>query len=256
MGSSPELTPRRRAARSARAARRRRSAARRSTADGRRRGRAGRRTRVGSPRRRSARRCGCARLVGEAPVGHLTHDLVAAPQLVDLAERRAVGRAVPGDRRPSRAGRAAASPGSGPGRGAGRRRRCPPRRPSRADRGRSACARRRRRRRCGGPASAPRTPACASGRAACRSRAAPPAGSAPARASRARRSSPCWKCAYSADTGSCHTQRRAGVREQQRARDDQHASRARAARRTARGGSGRAHRRSADSVPPSEPGPA
>ena len=57
-----------------------------------------------SPRWPWGRRCAALDPVHERPVGHPHLDPVALAELVELAERRAVGRAVPGDRdRPARA---------------------------------------------------------------------------------------------------------------------------------------------------------
>ena len=185
--------------------------------------------------------------VGEPPVRHVELDPVAG-----VAGRRRRGtarrRSCGGRRSPRcRAGRAAAWPGSGRARGAGRRRPCPRRTPPRRRSPASGSAR------AGRPASLRR----ASARAANASR----------RLASSRRSAR-WSTAASgafsivgqlalelvlldAPVDRRHRllpqQRQRRVGEQQRAGHDQH-RRERA--------QGAPHRRSADSVPPSEPGPA
>ena len=246
--------------RSVQAARTRRFAWPPSTADGRRRGSAGRRHALGHPdggRRHDPRALDA---VGEAAVGHHEHDLVARAQLVDAAERRAVGRAVPGDARPCRAGRAAACRDSGRGRRAGRRRPCPPRPPTRARCGRS------RSRPIGSPSSVRRSSERAakasrrvgSGRRV--ERALLDRGRADAvqrrelalqlallpRARRARTPAPA--------TAASRRRRPAAACPRRSARSTARAARARPRRCGCAGAV--AHRRSADSVPPSEPGPA
>ena len=197
--------------------------------------------------------------VGEAPVGHHEHDLVARRgpcRCAGTARRRSCG----GRRsRPCRAGRAAACRGSGRARRAGRRRRCPPRRPARRRCGRSAAGRSGRPRRCGGPASGRRTPAAGAGRAASRARAArrPRAGTRSSVAELVLELALLHPVRRRADTGSCHSSvapasASSSVPETISAVES---ARSASAPRSPRCGGG-AHRRSADSVPPSEPGPA
>ena len=78
------------------------------------------------------------------PAASCTTDLVAGRELVEVAERRAVGGAVAGDRAVALVARAAAWPGSGPGPCGGRRRRRPRPRPGRRRSSGSRCGRPRR----------------------------------------------------------------------------------------------------------------
>ena len=186
--------------------------------------------------------------VAQGRVGHARRDGVARAQLVDAAEGRAVGRPVPGDRRGAAgAGQRRAVDGAGPAREVREVRavhddraqvqardrpggRSPPRPPcgGRSARASTATLRRVPFTRAARREVLRRQRARASRR--CRSR--------------ARRR---WvRCSRSAPSGSCQTSVTAGVGEEEDARGDQEA------------GEDAAHppHRRADSVPPSDPGPA
>ena len=123
-----------------RASRRRRSAWPRCRAGGRRTGRAAPALRLRVTQVASGPTiCDLVDPVGEAPVGHVHDQLVAALELVDRPERRPVGRPVARRRRRCRPRRAAASWGSGRGPCAACPGRCP-RRPRTSGRASASAA--------------------------------------------------------------------------------------------------------------------